>query len=98
MASVGRDNSSVGGGYYDPHFKRTLWYLIAGMKGGANRAKILEVIKSQPANVLVLGFFKNDGSFKLNLGILAYVAHSSDGFRKERIICGIQYSKKTVIS
>ena len=49
MASVGRDNSSVGWGYYDPHFKRTL-YLIAGMKGGANRAKILEVIKSQPAN------------------------------------------------
>jgi DNA-binding transcriptional ArsR family regulator len=50
VASVGRDNSSVGGGYFDPHFKRTLWYLIAGMKGGANRAKILEAIKSQPAN------------------------------------------------
>lgn len=50
MASVGRDDSNVAGGYYDPHFKRTLWYLIAGMKGGVNRAKILEVIKSQPAN------------------------------------------------
>jgi hypothetical protein len=32
--------------------------------------------------VLFLGFFKNDGSFKLNLGILAYVAHSSEGFRR----------------
>lgn len=50
MASVGRDDSNVAGGYFDPHFKRTLWYLIAGMKGGVNRAKILEVIKSQPAN------------------------------------------------
>jgi hypothetical protein len=50
VASVERDDSNVTGGYFDPHFKRTLWYLIAGMKGGANRAKILEVIKSQPAN------------------------------------------------
>jgi DNA-binding transcriptional ArsR family regulator len=43
-------NSNKGGGYFDPHFKRTLWYLIGSTKGGVNRAKILEVIKSQPAN------------------------------------------------
>ena len=54
MAAVGRNNNKNsnigGGGYLDPYFKRTLWYLIGSTKGGVNRAKILEVIKSQPAN------------------------------------------------
>jgi DNA-binding transcriptional ArsR family regulator len=53
VAAVGRNtnnNNSTGGGYFDPHFKRILWYLIGSTKGGVNRAKILEVIKSQPAN------------------------------------------------
>jgi DNA-binding transcriptional ArsR family regulator len=53
VAAVGpnsNNNSNIGGGYFDPHFKRTLWYLIGSTKGGVNRAKILEVIKSQPAN------------------------------------------------
>ncbi|CAN5346383.1 winged helix-turn-helix domain-containing protein [soil metagenome] len=50
MAAVEGNNSSVGGGYFNPHFKRTLWYLIGSTKGGINRAKILEVIKSQPVN------------------------------------------------
>lgn len=45
-----RNNSSVGGEYFDPHFKRTLWYLIGSTKGGVNRAKILNVIKFQPSN------------------------------------------------
>jgi DNA-binding transcriptional ArsR family regulator len=36
--------------YLDPRFKRILWSLIAGTRGGANRAKILELINSHPAN------------------------------------------------
>jgi hypothetical protein len=52
VVAVGRNNanSNIDGGYFDPHFKRTLWYLIGSTKGGDNRAKILEAIKSQPAN------------------------------------------------
>jgi DNA-binding transcriptional ArsR family regulator len=52
VADVGRNNtnSNIGDGYFDPHFKRILWYLIGSTKGGVNRAKILELIKSQPAN------------------------------------------------
>ncbi|MGI8831128.1 MAG: hypothetical protein ACR2IS_00665 [Nitrososphaeraceae archaeon] len=45
-----RNNNSVGGEYFDPHFKRTLWYRISSTKGGVNRAKILDVIKFQPSN------------------------------------------------
>lgn len=36
--------------YIDPRFKRLLWYLIGSTKGGVNRAKILELINSRPAN------------------------------------------------
>jgi DNA-binding transcriptional ArsR family regulator len=36
--------------YVDPRFKRVLWYLIGSTKGGANRARILDFIKSNPAN------------------------------------------------
>jgi predicted transcriptional regulator len=51
MAAVKRDDSnSSSGGYFDPHFKRTLWYLIGSTKGGINRAKIIEAINSQPSN------------------------------------------------
>src|SRR5262249_17218535 len=31
-------------------FKRVLWYLIGSTKGGANRAKILELLNQTPAN------------------------------------------------
>lgn len=41
---------SMGGGYIDPRFKRVLWYLIASSKGGVNRAKIIDLINSRPAN------------------------------------------------
>ena len=41
---------SGGTGYLDPRFKRVLWYLIGSTKGGANRAKILELINARPAN------------------------------------------------
>jgi predicted transcriptional regulator len=37
-------------GYHDPRFKRILWYLIGSTKGGANRAKIIDLINSRPAN------------------------------------------------
>lgn len=38
------------GGYVDPRFKRVLWYLIASSRGGANRAKIIDLVNSRPAN------------------------------------------------
>jgi len=38
------------GGYIDPRFKRVLWYLIGSTKGGANRAKILRLLKKHPSN------------------------------------------------
>ncbi|MEO9296170.1 MAG: winged helix-turn-helix domain-containing protein [Nitrososphaera sp.] len=43
-------SSMGGGGYIDPRFKRVLWYLIASSKGGVNRAKIIDLINSRPAN------------------------------------------------
>ena len=39
-----------GGGYIDPRFKRVLWYLIGSTKGGVNRAKIIDLVNSHPAN------------------------------------------------
>ena len=44
------DHSSSGGQYFDPRFKRVLWYIIGSTKGGANRARIVELINSHPAN------------------------------------------------
>lgn len=41
---------SGGEGYADPRFKRVLWYLIGSTKGGVNRAKILDLINTSPAN------------------------------------------------
>lgn len=38
------------GGYLDPRFKRVLWYLIASSRGGINRAKIIDLLNSRPAN------------------------------------------------
>ena len=37
-------------GYIDPRFKRVLWYLIGSTKGGANRAKIIDLVNTHPAN------------------------------------------------
>ena len=47
FASGGRGGSN---GYIDPRFKRVLWYLIGSTKGGVNRAKIIDLIYSRPAN------------------------------------------------
>jgi len=38
------------GGYLDPRFRRVLWYLIGSTKGGANRAKIIDLLNARPAN------------------------------------------------
>jgi len=43
-------NTRGRGGFIDPRFKRLLWYLIASTRGGFNRARILELISSHPAN------------------------------------------------
>jgi DNA-binding transcriptional ArsR family regulator len=42
--------NSNGTAYHDPRFKRLLWYLIGSTKGGANRARIIDLINSHPAN------------------------------------------------
>ena len=34
----------------NPRFKMILWFIIAGTKGGVNRAKILNLIKDTPMN------------------------------------------------
>jgi DNA-binding transcriptional ArsR family regulator len=43
-------SSGISNGYIDPRFKRVLWYLISSTTGGVNRAKILEMLSSKPAN------------------------------------------------
>jgi predicted transcriptional regulator len=36
--------------YFDPRFKRLLWYLIASTRGGVSRAKIVDLLNSRPSN------------------------------------------------
>ncbi len=43
----GTSNSQVGP---DPRFKMILWSIIAGTRGGINRAKILNLVKDTPMN------------------------------------------------
>ena len=45
-----RSRGGSGHGYFDPRFKRLLWYLIGSTKGGSNRARILKLINSHPSN------------------------------------------------
>jgi len=56
--------------HLDPQFKRVLWYLIGSTKGGANRAKILELINSHPAN-------PNQISSELKLAYKTIIHHLS---------------------
>ncbi len=35
----------------DEEFRRLLWFLLGGSRGGENRAKILSAIKSRPSNL-----------------------------------------------
>ncbi|HZL22462.1 MAG TPA: winged helix-turn-helix domain-containing protein [Nitrososphaeraceae archaeon] len=41
-----RDNNK----YFDPRFKRILWFLFASTRGGSSRAKIISLINEMPAN------------------------------------------------
>jgi len=43
-------DNNAGRGYFDPRFKRLLWYLISSTRGGVNRAKILDLFSSRPSN------------------------------------------------
>ena len=43
-------NNTNNNKYHDPRFRRLLWFLICGTKGGSNRAKIIDHINSNPAN------------------------------------------------
>ena len=36
--------------YFDPRFKRILWFLFASTRGGSTRAKIMSLINVMPAN------------------------------------------------
>ena len=35
----------------DPEAKRLLWFLFAGSRGGENRIRIIDLLKSQPYNM-----------------------------------------------
>src|SRR4051812_27923753 len=48
-------DNNAGRGYFDPRFKRLLWYLISSTRGGINRAKILDLISSRPSNPNQIG-------------------------------------------
>ncbi len=36
--------------YSEKYFKRLLWYLLGGTRGGANRAEILRILRERPSN------------------------------------------------
>ena len=44
-ANAGQNSSNV-----DPKFRMILWSIIAGTRGGVNRAKILNLVKDTPMN------------------------------------------------
>lgn len=44
MSKRGRDLSSQ-------HLRRWIWYLVAATRGGATRAKIIQLLKERPMNI-----------------------------------------------
>ena len=64
--------------YFDPRFKRLLWYLIGSTKGGVSRAKILDLLNSRPSNT-------NQIASELKLDYKT-VAHHLDVLTKNRLI------------
>jgi DNA-binding transcriptional ArsR family regulator len=54
--------------YFDPRFKRILWFLFASTRGGFTRAKIMNLINEIPANA-------NQISTNLNLNYKTVVHH-----------------------
>ena len=37
--------------FYDTNIKRLMWYIFAGMRGGATRIRILELLAKRPSNM-----------------------------------------------
>ena len=54
--------------YFDPRFKRILWFLFASTRGGSTRAKIMSLINQMPAN-------SNQISTNLNLNYKTVIHH-----------------------
>ncbi|MGI0047982.1 MAG: ArsR/SmtB family transcription factor [Nitrososphaera sp.] len=50
LSTESKDGSDGRREYFDPRFKRVLWYLLASTRGGAPRAKILALVNRNPAN------------------------------------------------
>lgn len=55
-------------GYFDPRFKRILWFLFASTRGGSTRARIMNLINEMPANT-------NQISTNLNLNYKTVIHH-----------------------
>ena len=54
--------------YWNPRFKRILWFLFASTKGGYTRTKIMNLINEMPANA-------NQISTNLNLNYKTVIHH-----------------------
>jgi DNA-binding transcriptional ArsR family regulator len=54
--------------YFDPRFKRILWFLFASTRGGFTRAQIMNLINEIPANA-------NQISTNLNLNYKTVIHH-----------------------
>lgn len=61
-------SDSSGTSYQDPRFKRILWYLIGSTKGGANRARVIDLLNLHPANA-------NQIASELNLDYKTVIHH-----------------------
>jgi predicted transcriptional regulator len=65
--------------YYDPRFKRILWFLFASTRGGTTRIKIISLINEMPANA-------NQISTNLNLNYKTVIHHLNVLIRNGLII------------
>ena len=62
------NNRDDNNNYFDPRFKRILWFLFASTRGGSSRAKIISLINGMPANA-------NQVSTILNLNYKTVIHH-----------------------
>ena len=62
----------------DPEFRRLVWYLLGGTRGGENRAKIIHELRKRPSNL-------NQIASKLNLDYRA-VRHHVDVLLKNSMV------------
>ncbi len=60
-----RDNDKK---YFDPRFKRILWFLFGSTRGGSTRVKIISLINEMPGNA-------NQISTNLNLNYKTVIHH-----------------------